>query len=299
MSADPLSANLRGALWMLASVVGATGMTIFVRQLTPEMHTAMIAFLRSVLGLAFVAPMLLARTPPALTRLRRPGLHLLRGALIAVAVNLGFYAIWRLPVATATILFFLAPVFSTMLAPFMVGEKVGPRRWAAVAVGFLGALIVVRPGAAPVGVGALAAVGSSLCFALALLLGKTASRADGSNAVFASSAILAAVLTLPFAVLEWSAPSGGWVWATLGALTAASSLRGYADIRAMNAGEASFVAPVSYLRLPTVALAGWLLFGESVDVWTWVGGGVIAAATLFIALRERAARPSAPPASPG
>ena len=83
------------------------------------------------------------------------------------------------------------------------------------------------------------------------------------------------------------------------ALTLASSLRGYADIRAMNAGEASFVAPISYLRRPAVALAGWWLVDEAVDVWAWLGGGVIASATLFIALRERAIRPAGPPSPPG
>jgi drug/metabolite transporter (DMT)-like permease len=292
-SPSGLSANLRGALWMLLSVVGATGMTIGVRAASPELHTAMIAFLRSVLGLLFLAPLFLRRTPPPILRVRRPGLHLLRGALIALALNLGFYSVWKLPVATATILFFLAPIFSTMLAPFLIGEKVGPRRWAAIGVGFLGALIVLRPGLAPIDAGSLAAVGSSLCFAVALLIGKTASRADGPDSVFATSAILAAALTLPLALPQWRLPPDLWVWLVLAGLTCASSLRGYADIRAMNVGEASFVAPVSYLRLPSVALAGWLLFGEAVDGWTWAGGAVIAAATLFIALRERAAKPAA------
>lgn len=299
MLAPPQSANIRGALWMLVSVLGATAMTVFVRLLSPELHTAMIAFLRSVLGLVLLAPLFLGRTPPPLGRLKRPGLHLVRGALIAVAINLGFYSVWRLPVATATILFFLAPVFSTMLAPLLVGEKVGPRRWAAVAAGFAGALIVLRPGAVEIGPGALAAVTSSACFAVALLLGKTASRADGPDAVFASSAILAAVFTLPFALVEWRVPGEPALWAMLVALTLASSLRGYADIRSMNAGEASFVAPVSYLRLPAVALAGWWLFDEGVDGWTWLGGGVIAGAALFIALRERAVRPAGPPSTPG
>jgi drug/metabolite transporter (DMT)-like permease len=299
MLAVPQSANLRGALWMLVSVLGATGMTVFVRLLSPDLHTAMIAFLRSVLGLALLAPLFVGRTPPPLSRLNRPGLHLIRGALIALALNLGFFAVWRLPVATATILFFLAPVFSTMLAPFLIGEKVGPRRWAAVAAGFAGALIVLRPGALEIGVGAAAAVASSACFAVALLLGKTASRADGPDAVFASSAILAALFTLPLALPHWRLPGDPALWALLIALTLASSLRGYADIRAMNAGEASFIAPVSYLRLPTVAAAGWWLFDEAVDGWTWLGGAVIAGAALFIALRERAVRPSGPPAALG
>jgi len=297
VSPMPLSGNLRGALWMLASVAGATGMTVFVRQLTPELHTSMIAFLRSVVGLAFLAPLLLKADPAALVRVSRPGLHLARGALVALALNLGFYAIWKLPVATATTLFFLAPVFSTLLAPLMVGEHVGAQRWAAVAVGFLGALVALRPGMAPIDLGALAAVGSSLCFAVALLLGKTASAADGPNSVFVTTALLSAALTLPFALLQWRLPGQAWVWGGLLLLAAASSLRGYADIRAFAAGEASFVAPVSYLRLPSVALAGWLLFGEAVDGWTWAGGAIVAGAALFIALRERTPRATraAPP----
>lgn len=289
-----LAANLRGAGWMLLSVVGATGMTVFVRQLTPELHTSMIAFLRSVVGLLFLAPLLLPgkasarpRIPSPLS-LKRPGLHLIRGLLIAVAINLGFYAIWTLPLAVATILFFLAPVFSTMLAPLMLGEHVGPRRWVAVGVGFLGALVVLRPGFEAFEIGAAAAAASSLCFALALLIGKIAARADGANAVFATSGLLSAVMTLPLALPFWELPSAGWVWFTLVLLAAASSLRGYADIRALAAAEASFVAPVSYLRLPAAALAGWALFGETVDGWTWAGAAIVMGAALFIALRERA-----------
>ncbi len=293
----PLSDNMRGALWMLASVAGATAMTVLVRRLTPELHTSMIAFLRCVVGLLFLAPLLLKAEPAALLRLSRPGLHVMRGALVALALNLGFYAIWRLPVATATILFFLAPVFSTLLAPLMVGERVGARRWAAVIVGFLGALVVLRPGMAPLDAGTMAAIGSSLCFAVALLLGKTASAADGPDSVYLTTALLTVAMTLPFALLEWRLPWQGWVWGGLLMLAAASSLRGYADIRAFAAADASFVAPVSYLRLPAVALAGWLMFGESVDGWTWAGGAIIAGATLFIALRERTPRATraAPP----
>ena len=283
-----LSPNLRGALWMLASVLGATGMTVFVRMLSADMHTAMIAFLRSAVGLAFLAPLLLrADGGRGALRMRRPHAHLLRGALIAAALNLGFYAIWKLPVAIATILFFLAPIFSTALAPAMAGETVGPRRWAAVLAGFAGALIVLRPGLAPFDPAMLAALGSSLCFALALMIGKRLSAEDGSDAVFASSALLTAALTLPPALLAWSLPETLWLWGLVLALSAMSSLRGYADIRAFAVGEASVVAPVSYLRLPAIGLAGWLLFGETLDLWGLVGGAVIVGATLYIMLRER------------
>lgn len=281
------SDNLRGALWMLVSVTGATGMTVMVRELTPEMHSAMIVFLRSLVGLVFVLPLLLRRGAVDKLRVRRPWLHLLRGVLTAVALNTGFYALWKLPVATATILFFLAPVFSTLLAPLMVGEKVGPTRWTAVGIGFLGALVVLRPDLGGFDMASLSAVLSSLCFGLVLLLGKIASRTDGSDAVFFWTVILSALLTLPMAVPVWHLPVAAWVWVALLALSAASSLRGYADIRAYAIGEASFVGPVSYLRLPAVALAGWWLYAERLDALTLLGGAIIAGSTLVIMLRER------------
>lgn len=282
-----LSDNLRGALWMLLSVAGATGMTVMVRELSPEMHTAMIAFLRSLVGLLFVLPLLARRDAVAKLRVAQPWLHLLRGVLIALALNTGFYAIWKLPVATATILFFMAPVFSTLLAPLMVGEKVGPTRWTAVAIGFLGALVVLRPDLGGFDLASLIAVSSSLLFALALLLGKIASRTDGSDAVFFWTVILSAVLTLPMALPVWHLPGGLWVWIALLALSAASSLRGYADIRAFAIGEASFVGPVSYLRLPAVAVVGWWLYAERLDLLTLLGGAIIAGSTFVIMVRER------------
>lgn len=293
-----LSGNLRGALWMLASVAGATAMTVLVRALSADLSSPMIAFLRSVGALVFLAPLLLPRRDAAPRRITRPALHLMRGGLVAVALNCGFYAISALPMATATILFFLAPVFSTALAPVMVGERVGPRRWAAVAAGFAGALIVLRPGFAAVEPAMLVAAASSLCFATALLIGKRASAIDGSATVFASTAAISALLTLPPALFVWGLPPGWLAWLAVAGLAAASSLRGYADIRAFAEGEASFVAPVSYLRLPSVGLAGWLLFGETVDGWTLLGGGVIAGSTLYILYRERRAARPAPPETP-
>ena len=279
--------NLRGALWMLLSVAGATGMTVLVRDLSPTLHSAMIVFLRSAVGLLFVLPMMARADGRARLRVRRPWLHLLRGVLIALALNTGFYAIWKLPVATATILFFLAPVFSTMLAPLMVGERVGPTRWAAVGAGFLGALIVLRPDLGQIGLASLSAVVSALMFALVLLLGKIASREDGPDTVFFWSVVLPVVLTLPMALPVWSLPGWGLTWVALVALAVASSVRGYADIRAFAVGEASFVGPVSYLRLPAIGLAGWWLYGETLDAMTLLGGGIIAGSTLVIMLRER------------
>ncbi|MEO1330549.1 MAG: DMT family transporter [Pseudomonadota bacterium] len=277
--------NLTAAGWIVLSCLGATVMTVAIRMMSGDLDSRMIAFLRAALGLWIVAPWLLDGSWRAL-RFTRPGLHLFRGALMAAALNLGFFAIATLEMATATILFFLAPIFATALAGPMLGESVGIRRWGAVAAGFVGALIILRPGAGALEWGMLAAVGSAACFSISLLLSKTLGAVDGARSVLVSSTAVAAVLTLPIAAPVWSLPGALEIWAWLGVLVLSSSLRMYADIKGYAIGEAGFLAPFSYLRLLFVGAIGWALFAEIPDAYTWLGGGVIAGATLFIAYRE-------------
>lgn len=284
----PLSGNASGALWMLASVLGATAMTLAVRVLAPEIHTAMLAFLRSALGLVVLPPILWrVRASGAPLRFPAPGLHLLRGGLLGVALNSGFYAIWQLPLATATLLFFLAPVFATAMAVVLRGERVGAARLAAIAAGLGGATIVLRPdvGLDPA---MLWAMVSSLAFAATLILGRVLSDRGGTDSVFVSSSLVAVLATLPLALWHWGWPDQAWLWAGLALLVAGSSLRSYADIRAYAVGEAGFLAPFSYLRLVTVGACGYWLFDERIDGATLIGGAIIVAATLALAMGARA-----------
>ncbi|MGF1502380.1 MAG: DMT family transporter [Paracoccaceae bacterium] len=282
-----LSDNMAGALWMLGSVAGATAMTLAIRVLTPDIHSAMLAFLRSVFGVLFVLPILWqARRRARPLRFSLWKLHLARAACITLALNGGFYAIWQLPMATATLLFFMAPVFATAFAALFLAERVGPRRWGATAAGFLGAVIILRPGFGALDIAMLAALGSSLAFAVTLLIGKVMSRTDGSDSVFVSSTVLVAITTLPPALFVWELPADLVAWGAVGVLVAASALRTYADIRAYAVGQAGFLAPFSYLRLLTVGLAGYIWFAETIDGATLLGGAIIVGATLYISLRE-------------
>ncbi len=283
-----LSANAQGALWILASVAGATAMTLAVRVLTPELHSAMLAFLRSALVAVLIVPAVIWRAQSGGARLRftRWPLHLLRGLLIGIALNAGFYAIWQLPMATATILFFMAPVFATAFAMIFLAEAVGIRRWSAIAAGFLGAVVILRPGIGQTDPAMLAALLSSLAFAASLIVGRRVSDADGSDAVFVSSSAVVTVATLPPALFVWELPADGLAWGVLGVLVAGSAVRTYADIRAYAIGEAGFIAPFTYLRLLTIGVAGYVWFGEVIDAWTLAGGVIIAGSTLYIAARE-------------
>ncbi len=277
--------NLSGAGWIVLSCAGATVMTVAIRYLSVDLDSRMIAYLRSALGLWILLPWLIDGSWRAL-RFSRPWLHALRGALMAGALNFGFYAISAMEMATVTILFFLAPIFATALAGPMLGETVGLRRWAAVGAGFLGALIILRPGVVGLDWAALAAVASAACFSVSLLLSKTLGSADGARSVLISSTAVAVVLTLPIAAPVWALPSTAEIWFWVGVLVLSSSLRMYADIRGYAIGEAGFLAPFSYLRLLFVGVAGWLLFAEAPDAFTIAGGAVIAGATLYIAHRE-------------
>ncbi|MEM9764198.1 MAG: DMT family transporter [Pseudomonadota bacterium] len=287
-----LNAETVAILWILVSVAGATGMTIGVRQVTEDLHSVMLAFLRSALGMFGVLPLLLGfgKGGGAPFRFTAWPLHLLRGLVMVGALNFGFYAIGNLPLATSTVLFFMAPVFATLFAMGLLGERVGPRRWGAMAAGFFGAVLILRPEAGAIEPAMIFALASSMCFAAALILGRMASDRDGANAVFVSSSVVVGIATLPPALFFWEIPVSPVTWGLIGLIVLSSSLRTFADIKAYSMGDAGFLAPFTYLRLVTVGFAGFVLFGEVPDGPTLLGGAVIIAATLYIGFRERQLR---------
>lgn len=292
--------NARGAAWMLMSVVTASVMTLAVRWSSEEMDSRMIVMLRSVggLGLAMIAFALVPRLRGAL-RITAPWLHVWRGGLIGVSTQLGFYTITQLPLATATVLFFTAPIFTTLLAIPLQGETVGLRRALAIGAGFLGVLIVMRPAAAGAAEGfdfaMLTALASSLLFALALLSSRGLANRDGPFAAYVSSVVMTIIVSVPIAAPVWSAgapllPVSAIGWSALGLVVVTSLARNIGDLQAYRWAEASVLAPLAYLRLILIAGAGYVFFSETPDAWTVTGGAVIVAAALYIAHRERLVR---------
>ena len=281
------SNNLRGAWWIMLSVVTASIMTLGARGAYVELDSRMLVILRAIGGIALVA-LAMGLTPAAVGPLRFSNrwLHVLRGALVGCSTHLGFYAIAEIPLATATVLFFSAPIWTTLFAPVVLGERVGPRRWAAVLVGFGGVLIVLRPGSLEVGLPVIAALGSSALFAAVLLMSRKVANRDGPWATYLSSVVVTVVLSLPVTVPIWHVPVSGYGWFLLAVVTLSSMIRNIADIQAYRVADASFLAPLSYLRLILIAAAAYVWFGEVPDAFTWIGGAVIISAALYIARRE-------------
>ncbi|MEM9641457.1 MAG: DMT family transporter [Pseudomonadota bacterium] len=278
--------NIRGILWMLVSVVGASAMSVAVRELSTDVDSRMIVVLRSAIIMAGLAVALIVLPKTRDMHFSRPGLHILRGGLIGLSTHLGFYTLANLPLATTTVLFFTAPIFATILSVIFQGERVGLRRAAAVAAGFVGAAIILRPGLQPFEPAMLAALASSAMFAVALTLSRGLVAADGANSAYMSSVVITLLVSLPIAAPVWSIPSSGWAWFILGIVVVGGALRGYADILAYAKGEASVLAPITYLRLVLIGGSGFVFYNEVPDRPTLVGAAIIIAATLYIARRE-------------
>ncbi len=283
------SNNLSGAWWIMLSVVTASIMTLGARGAYIELDSRMLVILRAIGGIALVG-LAMGVSPRAVGPIRfsQPWLHFIRGALVACSTHLGFYAISEMQLAAATVLFFSAPIWTTLFAPLVLGERVGPRRWSAVLVGFAGVLIVLRPGSLEIGPPVFAALGSSALFAAVLLMSRKVANKDGPWATYLSSVTVTVLLSLPVTVPIWHVPVSGYGWFLLAVVTLSSMIRNIADIQAYRVADASFLAPLSYLRLIIIAVAAYFWFGEIPDHYTWIGGAVIISAALYIARRETA-----------
>lgn len=300
-----LSPNLQGAAWITGSCAAAAVFSLGIKALAGVIHSVEISFVRCALGILILAP--LVRRFGGAARVLKSGrwrLQTLRGALAAVAINCGFHTLIVLPLTTATVLFFTSPLFVTVLAPVILKEKTGPRRYAAAAAGFAGVIIVMRPGADSFDPGMLIGVLSSLSFAGVLIISKILSRTETPLSMMMYFALLTGVFSFPPAVLVWTWPSL-YEWAVLTVIAAAATVRNYCDIKGYAAGDAGFVAPFQYMRILFIAVSAYLVFGEVPDGWTAAGAGVIIAAVFYLARREaasaggrRAEGPPHPPPDP-
>jgi len=272
---------------MAVAALGMVLMHALVRHVSSSLHPFETAFFRNVFGLAFVLPFI-AREGLGQLRPRRPGLLLLRGVTDAGAMLAFFTALSLAPLATVTALSFTAPLFATVLAIPILREVVGMRRALSVVAGFVGALIVIRPGAEGLITAGAGATLFSACFwGLALCLIKLLSRTETSVAITFYAAVALIPVTFIAALPVWQTPTVdqlGWL-ALTGALGTAAQL---CLSQAMRLAEATVVMPMDFTRLLWSAVLGFVLFGEVPDVATFVGGTIIFSSVVYIAYRERA-----------
>lgn len=277
-------APARGALWMVFSCATFACMAAIIRHLSAELSPLEIVFFRNLFGLLVLLPWL-AREGLGGVRTRKLPLYVARSIVGLTAMFAWFSALGMMPLADAVALNFTVPLFAIIASILLLHERVGIHRWSATLVGFAGTVVILRPGVTEFSLGAAFALGSAAGFALSMALIKILSRTESPATIVFYQGLIMTPLSLIPALLVWQTPS--WVelaWLLgLGALATAAHL-GLA--RAFSIAEASSIVPIDFVRLPFAAAFGYFLFGEAVDLWTWVGAAIIIASTVYIARRE-------------
>jgi drug/metabolite transporter (DMT)-like permease len=291
-----LSSDRAAALaWMLLTGVLFVIVTGIVRYLGSDMPAVQAAFIRYAFGVLFMLP-LLSQTLRVSLIPRRFGLHLFRGMVHATGVMLWFFAMARIPIAEVTAIGFTAPLFTTIGAAIFLGERLRARRIIAVAIGFVGTLVILRPGVEAIQPGALAQLAAAPLFACSYIIAKKLTATESGSVIVGWLSVFVTLALLPPALLVWRVPSAHEI--ALLALTAGCATAGhYTLTRAMRLAELSLLQPFSFLQLVWASLLGLVAFGEVPDAATWLGGALIVGAASYIAhretvLRRRAAAPA-------
>ncbi|MSO93831.1 MAG: DMT family transporter [Rhodospirillales bacterium] len=278
---------VRGILCMLLSVMIGIVTDSVVKQLTLGYSILMIVWARYTFHMAMMVGVL-GRRFPATLKTRRPGLQAFRSIAQMTAVVTFVGALSLLPLAQCIAIQFLTPILITALSVPVLGERVGLRRWASVLAGFVGVLIIIRPGAGGLSWAALLPLSAALCSAVYQLTTRLVGRTDTPMTSLTYAALAGTALANVLVPFAWITPDAtGWVLMGLLGLLGATSH--YAQIRAYGFAAAAVVAPYIYTSLLWAVAFGFLFFGEIPDRWTIAGALVIAASGLYIFHRERVA----------
>ncbi|MGH8052681.1 MAG: DMT family transporter [Stenotrophomonas sp.] len=269
---------------MFGSAMAFGLMAIAIRYATRYVPTQEVAFFRNAFGLLALLPVLLRPGRGSLRTQQLPR-YFMRSAIGLASMLCGFWAIGHLPLSQAISLSYSTPLFVTIAAVLWLGEKVRIRRWAAVIAGFIGVLVIVRPGSHGFEAGSLIAVLAALLSALVAIQIKQLTRIDGPDTVVFYTYVFWVPLSLVPALFVWVWPAGiAWLWLLLtGVMGTAGQLLW---TRALKLGEVSALTPISFTQLPLVVVMGWLLFGETLDRWTVLGALIILGSNAYIAHRE-------------
>lgn len=281
-----LPAAQLGVLLMLVGMALFSLNDAMGKWLVASYTVGQVLLIRSLAALVVLLPFLWSFGFRRLFAVERPGLQALR-VLFATAEVFCFYlAVRDLPLADVMTFWLAAPIYVAAVSPFLLGERVGARRWIAIGLGFVGVLIALAPSGAVSGTATLAAMIGSACFAAMVVTGRTLRGTPDTALVFWQliGAGLAGAVTVPFA---WSNPTTP-DWALLSLLGVVAMLAHICVTRALKLADAALVAPLQYTLLPWAIVLGWLFFGDTPSPAMLLGGLIIVLAGLVLLLPGRA-----------
>ena len=271
---------------MLGAMILFSTMGVFIKLSSSQLHPLEVVFFRNFLALFFLTPWIFKQRATVF-KSNRKKLYTLRAVFNVVGMAAGFTALTLIPLAEATALSFTAPLFATLGAALILGEVVRQRRIIAIFFGFIGMLIILRPGIEAISPGALLAIANAITIAITVLIVKKLTTTEKPITIVAYMALLQTPMALIPALFYWEWPSLiTWTW--LFCLAGAGTIGHLMYTKAIQLAEVSQLQPIDFVRLPIIALFGYIVFAEKPGIWVWIGGAVIFLSTAYVTHREAA-----------
>jgi len=276
------------AIWMGGALVSFMAMAVAGRELAGQLSTFQILFFRSLVGVVVIGA-LAWRAGLEAIRPHSIGVHLVRNTAHFVGQAGWFYGIAFIPLAEVFAIEFTTPVWTAVLAIFLLGEKLTRPRVAAIGLGFLGILIILRPGLEIISPAAFAVLIGALGYATSHTLTKRLTRDNGPLAILFYMTVIQLPMGLVPSLADWAWPVGlqGWFWVCIVGVTAMTAH--FSMVKAFGQADATVVVPMDFMRLPLIALVGFMVYAEAVDIWLLLGAGLILMGNLINLRAEKAA----------
>lgn len=301
-----------GALCATVAVVFFSVNDVAIKFLSGGYALHQVVLIRSVIGLLIIITVIAPLTSGwAIARTKRFKMHMLRGLCVVFANMTFFLGLAAMPLADAVAIFFVSPLVITVFSVFFLGEVVGPRRWAAIAVGLIGVLVMMRPGTDAFQMASLLPLAAAVCYAGLHVLTRRIGGTESAATMAFYIQIVFLIVAVSFGLIAGDGRFGGqgdpslafllraWVWPQVAdypvflVIGAGTAIAGYLISQAYRVAEASYVAPFEYLALPMAVVWGMVVFDEFPDFWDYAGMALILGAGLFMVWREARVKPVA------
>ena len=284
MSESPKNNYLSGALWMVAGGLLFVAVTVLVRHLGSDLPAVEAAFIRYVFGLILLIPVIM-RMRWRRVRGKNLQLYAWRGLAHGAAVMLWFFAMARIPISEVTAIGYTTPIFTVMGAVLIFGERIRTQRIIAIIIGFVGILIIIRPGFQTIEIGSLAQLVAAPCFAISFLFAKKLTNTENSSDTLVMLSVFCTLALLPGALYLWEPPTiTDMAWLALVAVFATAGH--YAITKSIANAPLTVTQPFSFLQLVWAILIGYWLFDEIPDTWVISGSLIIVASISYLTHRE-------------
>ncbi|GLP85093.1 DMT family transporter [Tritonibacter mobilis] len=279
---------LRAAIWMIGAILSFSAMAIAGREASLSLDTFEIMMYRSFVGVIVVAAAITVLRRWHMVTTKRLAQHGLRNMAHFTGQNLWFYAVSVIPLAQVFALEFTSPIWVILLAPLLLGEKLTRMRGIAVTLGFIGILIVARPSPTTFNIGLACAAGSAIFFALTNIATKRLTRNESIWSIMFWLTTMQLIMGILFAGWDFDITLPDAQSLPFILIIGCAGLSAHFCItNALSLAPAALVVPIDFARLPFIALLGWLIYGESVEIWLFVGAALILAGNFINIVSSR------------